>query len=105
MNSVELPLVSIMMIDWTNDDGCSRYRRNMVDWAGRLLNGLERRLDGREYVATESFTVADILMSHVLAVVKDDSLLKPYARGCDLSRPLTWAPRLEANNRQILRPG
>jgi glutathione S-transferase len=71
MNSVELPLMSIMMIDWMNDDGCSKYRRNMVDWAGRLLSGLERWLDGREYVATESFTVADILMSHVLAGVKE----------------------------------
>jgi len=80
MNSVELPLTNILMIDWMNDDGCSKYRRHMVGWAGRLLSGLERRLDGREYVATESFTVADILMSHVLAVVKDDSLIKPYAR-------------------------
>ena len=42
MNSVELPSMSIMMIDWMNDDGCSKYRGNMVDWAGRLLSGLER---------------------------------------------------------------
>src|SRR5450755_373324 len=80
MNSVELPLLSILLIDWAKDAGCSKYRENTVGWANRLLTGLERWLDGREYVATESFTVADILMSHVLAEIKDDALIKPYAR-------------------------
>jgi glutathione S-transferase len=41
---------------------------------------LERWLDGREYVATDSFTVADILMVHVLTQIKNESLIKPYAR-------------------------
>jgi glutathione S-transferase len=79
MNSVELPLLSILLIDWAKDAG-SKYRENTVAWANRLLVGLERGLDGREYVATESFTVADILMSHVLGEIKDDALIKLYAR-------------------------
>src|SRR5450631_942878 len=78
MNSVELPLLSILLIDWAKGED-SKYRANTVGWANRLLTGLERWLDGREYIATESFTVADILMAHVLAGIKDDSLIKPYA--------------------------
>jgi len=80
MNSVELPLLSILLIDWTKDAGANKYRENLMGWANRQLAGLERWLDGREYVATESFTVADILMSHVLAEIKDDALIKPHVR-------------------------
>ena len=47
-------------------------------WANHLLTGLERWLDRREYLATESFTVANILMSHVLKGIKDEALLAPY---------------------------
>ena len=80
MNSIEMPLMSILLIDWAKDEGSGKARAGMVGWANRLLTGLERWLDGREYVATDSFTVADILMAHVLAGIKDDSLIKPYAR-------------------------
>ena len=43
-----------------------------------MLTGLERWLDRREYLATESFTVADILMSHVLKGIKDEALIALY---------------------------
>ena len=78
MNSVELPLVSILFIDWAIDGSCGKYREFTVGWANHLLTGLERWLDRREYLATESFTVADILMSHVLKGIKDEALLAPY---------------------------
>ena len=80
MNSIEMPLMSILLIDVAIDDGGDKAREFMVGWVNRLLTGLERWLDGREYVATESFTVADILMSHVLTEIKDDSLIEPYPR-------------------------
>ena len=79
MNSVELPLVNIPFIDWAKDGSCGKYREFTVGWANHLLTGLERWLDRREYLATESFTVADILMSHVLKGIKDEALLAPYA--------------------------
>ncbi len=80
MNSVELPLLSILMIDWAKDNSCGKHRENTVAWANRMLAGLERWLDGREYIATDAFTVADILMSHVLEQIKDERLIAPYAR-------------------------
>jgi glutathione S-transferase len=80
MNSVELPLMSILFLDWGKDDSCGKHRESLVGWANRHLANLERWLEHREYVATDAFTVADILMAHVLAGIKDDSLIKPYAR-------------------------
>ncbi len=78
MNSVEMPLMNLLMIDWFKEEGCPKYRELMVVWANRLLSGLDRWLHGRQYLATDSFTVADILLSHVLTIVKDDSFLQPY---------------------------
>src|SRR5437868_359842 len=63
MNSIELPLMSILMLDWVKDDGGGKYREFLVGWANRHLGNLERWLDGREYIATDGFTVADILMA------------------------------------------
>ena len=57
-----------------------RYREFTVGWANRHLANLERWLDGREFIATEAFTVADILMAHALDEIKDKSLIEPYAR-------------------------
>ena len=79
MNSVELPLLSLMILDWTKDEG-SKYREFTVAWAKRHLGNLDRWLDGREFIATDAFTVADILMAHALQEIKDESLIAPYAR-------------------------
>jgi glutathione S-transferase len=81
MNSLELPLLSLVMIDWVEQgSGCARYRAFVRGWAELRLPQLDRWLDGRDWVATESFTVADILVSHVLSVIQDDALLAPHAR-------------------------
>jgi glutathione S-transferase len=78
-NSMEIPLMNILMIDWFKDDGCRKHREFLAGWAHRHLSNLERWLDRRQFIATDSFTVADILMSHVLSVIKDDSLIQPYS--------------------------
>jgi len=51
-----------------------------VGWAHRHLGTLERWLDGRQFIATDSFTVADILMAHVLTAVSDSRLIEPFPR-------------------------
>ena len=56
------------------------YRDSTVGWAKRHLANLDRWLEGREFIATEAFTVADILMAHALDEIKDPSLLEPYDR-------------------------
>ena len=80
MNSVEIPLLSLMVLGWTKDEGCGKYRAFLVGWANRHLGNLDRWLDGRQFIATDEFTVADILMAHALDEIKDKSLIEPYAR-------------------------
>lgn len=77
-NSFEVPLMNILFMDWFKDDRCLSYREFLVGWANRHLLNLEEWLAGREYIATDSFTVADIFMSHVLIGIKDISLIEPY---------------------------
>jgi glutathione S-transferase len=43
------------------------------------LKQLDGWLENRQFVAIEDFTVADILMTHVLGGGTDQELLKPYA--------------------------
>ena len=79
MNTVEMPLLSLIVLDWTSDGSCGKHRAFLVGWVNRVLKNLERWLAGREFVATEAFTVADILMAHVLTSgIKDEALIAPY---------------------------
>lgn len=100
MSSVEPPLQSLMVLDWTADGSCAKHRAFLVGWANRLLDNLERWLADREFVATDDFTVADILMTHVLSVIKDESLVArhpgamSYRDRC-LARP-AWQRTIEA---------
>ena len=80
MNSIEPPLLALMVLDWTADGSCSKHREFLVGWVNRVLANLERWLADRDFIATTEFTVADILMAHVLSFgIKDKSLIAPYA--------------------------
>lgn len=46
--------------------------------AGRWLGGLERRLEGREWMACAEFTVADIMMACVLRGIRKSDLMEPF---------------------------
>jgi glutathione S-transferase len=67
----------------------------------RVLTNLERWLADRDFVVTDDFTVADILMAHVLSSgIKDEGLIAPhpgiasYRNRC-LNRP-AWKRTIEA---------
>ena len=70
MNSVEPPLLSLLVLDWTSDGNCGKHREFLLGWANRVLTNLERWLADRDFVATGDFTVADILMAHVLSSIR-----------------------------------
>lgn len=82
VNTVEFPLFSLVILEAAdpNDPGTETQRKSTLESAHRFLAGLERWFEGREYLATDAFTVADILMAHVLSEPKDQSLLTPYPR-------------------------
>jgi glutathione S-transferase len=48
--------------------------------AGRWLAGLERRLEGREWIACADFTVADIMLAGVLRGIRKTALMDPFPR-------------------------
>jgi glutathione S-transferase len=100
MNSLEMPLMSIQMLGWFQDDGAAKYREFLLGWARRHLGNLERWFEGRDYIATDSFTVADILTAHVLSVVREPGLIESYPRVAGyrdrcLARP-AWKRTMES---------
>ena len=101
MNSVEPPLLSVMVLDWTADGSCGKHREFLVGWVNRVLTNLERWLADRDFIATKDFTVADVLMAHVLySGIKDERLIAPYPgvvsyRDRCLARP-AWKRSIEA---------
>jgi glutathione S-transferase len=48
--------------------------------AGRWLGGVERRLEGREWIACAEFTAADIMMAGVLRTIRKTDLMEPFPR-------------------------
>lgn len=100
VNSIEPPLLSLMVLDWTGDGSGGKQRGFLVAWVKRVMTNLERWMADREFVATDTFTVADILLAHVLSVVSDDALLAPHSgvvayRDRCLARP-AWTRASEA---------
>ena len=79
--TVERPLFEMTMIDiGMRGEGAREGRATLVKEAGRWFDGLERRLDGREWIACAEFTVADILLATVLRGVRKTDLIEPYPR-------------------------
>src|SRR5690606_21080406 len=48
--------------------------------ARRWLGHVERRLDGREWIASDAFTAADVLMAGVLRTIRKTDLMDPFPR-------------------------
>lgn len=68
----DLDLVDI----FDKDNG--KLRGELTELAHRWLKDLERRLKGREWIASDEFTVADISMAGVLRMVRKRELLAAY---------------------------
>lgn len=81
LTTVEPPLSEIQMIH--NFFGAEKNQERLVflnRWAGRVLGGIEKRLTDREWIATDEFTVADILLTSVLREIRKTDLMKPFPR-------------------------
>ncbi len=78
LNTIELPMLSLMFVNWSGGKG-SQPSEALRGWADMRLKQLDGWLAGREFIATDEFTIADILMTHVLAGGIDQGLLNPHA--------------------------
>jgi glutathione S-transferase len=77
LTTLELPLLSLWFVDLTGGKG-SKPSGALQDWADMRLKQLERWFENRQLLATDDFTVADILMTHVLDAGTRPEMLARY---------------------------
>jgi glutathione S-transferase len=78
LNTIELPVLSLWFVNLTGGKG-TKPAEALRDWADMRLKQLDGWLASRRFIATDDFTVADILMTHVLGGGTDQELLEPYS--------------------------
>ncbi len=94
LNSIEPALTNLFAIDvFHKEEAWAKARRAGAEaFAIRRLEGLATWLDGREYLADERFTAADLMMTTVLRFARETDLvtghpvLGAYVRRCE-ARP------------------
>src|SRR5262245_52553580 len=99
LNSIEPPVLTAWFVNLYGGKG-TKPSEALYGWADLRLGQLDGWLAGRRFVATDDFTVADILMTHVLGGGTDPALLAPYANIRDYrarcaDRP-AWKKALDA---------
>jgi glutathione S-transferase len=80
LTTAERPMMEIQLIDKFGGEGVEKRRAEMVKAANRWLTVLERRLDGREWIACDDCTVADILLASLLREIRKTDFIDPYPR-------------------------
>ncbi|HET9959547.1 MAG TPA: glutathione S-transferase family protein [Polyangiaceae bacterium] len=99
LTTIELPILSLWFVNLCGGKG-SKPSDALQGWGDMRLKQLDGWLEERQFIATDDFTVADILMSHVLDAGTDPERLKPHAnllayRARCTERP-AWKKTLEA---------
>jgi glutathione S-transferase len=78
LNTIEVPVLTLWFVNLSGGKG-SKPSEALHDWAGMRLMQLDGWLANRQFIATDAFTVADILMTHVLGGGTDSALLEQHA--------------------------
>jgi glutathione S-transferase len=103
LNSIELPVLSLWFVNLSGKG--TKPAEALQGWADMRLKQLDGWLAGRQFIATDDFTVADILMSHVLGSAYNQELLTSYAnvlsyRARCIERP-AWKKTLDAYRERV----
>jgi glutathione S-transferase len=77
LTTIELPLLSLWFVNLTGGKG-SKPSEALHGWSEMRLKQLDGWLAHRQFIAIDDFTVADILMTHVLDAGARTERLKPY---------------------------
>jgi glutathione S-transferase len=99
LTTIEVPVLSLWFVNLCGGKG-SKPSEALQGWAEMRLKQLDGWLANRQFIASEDFTVADILMTHVLDAGTRQEMLKPYSnllayRARCTERP-TWKKTLAA---------
>jgi glutathione S-transferase len=105
LSSVEVPVLAMWFVGLSGGKGTKPHEA-LQQWSEMRLAQLDGWLENRTFVATDDFTVADILMTHVLSAGSTDkALLEPHAHvrsylaRC-MERP-AWKRTLEAYSKRV----
>lgn len=105
LSTVEMPILTAWFVD-LNDGKGTKPSDALRKWAQMRLAQLDGWLADRTFIATDDFTVADILMTHVLSARStDQALLEPhhhvraYLTRC-MARP-GWKRALDAYRERV----
>ncbi len=80
-STVQPTLTCLDLIEMFDSDKAAHNLRTATrKLADRWLGDVERRLEGREWIACADFTVADIMMAWVLRCIRKTDLMEPYPR-------------------------
>lgn len=78
LSTIEMPVLALWFVNLSGGKG-TKPSQALYGWSEQRLGQLDGWLANRQFVATEEFTVADILLTHVLGGGTDQNLLKPHA--------------------------
>jgi glutathione S-transferase len=104
LTTIEVPVLSLWFVNLSGGKG-SKPSGALQDWAGMRLKQLDGWLAKRSFIATDDFTVADILMAHVLDAGADQDMLKQHPnllayRARCTERP-AWKKTLDAYFKRV----
>ena len=77
LTTIEVPVLSLWFVNLSGGKD-SKPSEALRNWAEMRLKQLDGWLADRQFIATEDFTVADILMTHVLDAGTRQEMLKAY---------------------------
>lgn len=105
LTTIEVPALSLWFVNLSGGKG-SKPSEALRGWAQMRIRELDGWLANRQYIATDEFTVADILMSHVLGGSTDPELLQPWSnvrsyRARCMDRP-AWKRTLDAYHARVV---
>ena len=63
-----------------SDNAAHKVKAEVNKLAGRWLGDVERRLEGRAWIACDEFTAADIMMAGVLRTIRKTDLMAPFPK-------------------------
>lgn len=103
--TVEPTLMCLDLIDIFGDGKQADVRAKVRELAERWLGGVEERLAGREWIANDDFSAADIVTTGVLRTIRKTDLLEPFPRTKShyercIARP-AWERTLEAAAKRL----
>jgi len=104
LTTIEVPVLSLWFVNLKGGKG-SEPSEALHDWADMRLKQLDGWLTNRRFIATDDFSVADILNTPVLDAGTREEMLKPYPtvlayRARCTERP-AWKKTLAAYNDRV----